>query len=243
MLRPRTSRVKLFEHFHLQDLKWHLNRKTGEVLRMMDRGGDSINNLLNWVLFNIFPTLVDIGIAVIYFTITFGPYFGMIVLTTMGGYIYFTVTVTEWRTKFRRHMNTADNAVRQKATDSLINAETVKLYSGEKFEAQVFESKIVNFQKFEWSSIASLGLLNVGQAFIITIGLACGALLMGYMVSSGRQSVGDFVLFITYVDLALSKSYIAPLFFKMACKQNLDLRCVLVPAPWVLGPKHVSNPE
>jgi len=89
--------------------------------------------------------------------------------------------------------------VRQKATDSLLNAETVKLYSGEEFEAATFMEKIVNFQKYEWTSIASLGLLNVGQAFIITIGLACGALLMGYTVSRGRQSVGDFVLFITYI--------------------------------------------
>ena len=79
----------------------------------MDRGGDSINNLLNWVVFSIAPTLIDIAIAIIYFTSQFGSYFGIIVFITMGGYIYFTITVTEWRTKFRREMNTRDNAVRR----------------------------------------------------------------------------------------------------------------------------------
>lgn len=94
---------------------------------MMDRGGDSINNILNYILFNIAPTIVDILIAIGYFTSTFGAYFGLIVFTTMGGYMWYTVVVTEWRTKFRRGMNTRDNAVRQKATDSLINVHRPKL--------------------------------------------------------------------------------------------------------------------
>eukprot|EP00039_Didymoeca_costata_P007214 m.97438 g.97438 ORF g.97438 m.97438 type:complete len:865 (+) comp13595_c0_seq5:351-2945(+) len=195
----RTIRVKLFHHFHAQDLKWHLNRKTGEVLRMMDRGGDSVNNLLNYILFNIAPTLADIAIAVTYFTTTFGSYFGLIVFTTMGGYIWFTVAVTEWRTKFRRNMNTRDNAVRQKATDSLLNAETVKLYCGEQFEVDSFRDKVLDFQVHEWYSISTLSLLNTGQSLIITSGLAAGSLLAGYMVSVGELTLGDFVLFITYL--------------------------------------------
>ena len=118
-----TTKVQLFEHFHAQDLKWHLNRKTGEVLRMMDRGAASINNLMNWLVFNIIPTLVDIAIAIIYFTSEFGSYFGIIVFVSMGCYIWYTIRFTEWRTKFRRNMNTRDNAVRQRVTDSLLNAE------------------------------------------------------------------------------------------------------------------------
>lgn len=223
----RTTRVKLFEHFHAQDLKWHLNRKTGEVLRMMDRGGDSINNLLNWVVFSIAPTLIDIAIAIIYFTSQFGSYFGIIVFTTMGGYIYFTVTVTEWRTKFRREMNTRDNNVRQKATDSLLNAETVKLYSGEAYERDSFRAKILDFQHHEWYSLASLGALNTGQAVIITVGLLGGSLLCAYEVSIGRQSLGQFVLFITYVIQLYSPLNWFGTYFRMIQAALVDMENML----------------
>lgn len=195
----RGMRVRLFRHFHDQDLKWHLSRKTGEVLRMMDRGSDSINNLLSYIIFNIAPTLIDIAIAVGFFTSKFGAYYGLIVFATMGTYIWFTVSVTEWRTKFRRTMNTKDNSIRQKATDSLLNAETVKLYLGERYEREDFEAKIVDYQAHEWRSLASLSLLNVGQSVVITVGLAGGTFLCGYEVSQGKLTIGDFVLFITYI--------------------------------------------
>ena len=117
----------------------------------------------------------------------------------MGTYIWFTVSVTEWRTKFRRTMNTKDNQIRQKATDSLLNAETVKLYLGERYEREDFEAKIVDYQAHEWRSLASLSLLNVGQSVVITVGLAGGTFLCGYEVSRGKLTIGDFVLFITYI--------------------------------------------
>ena len=145
---------------------------------MIDRGAESVNNLLNYVLFNIAPTLVDIGIAVAFFTSTFGAYFGLIVFATMGAYIWFTVRVTEWRTKFRRSMNTHDNTIRQKATDSLINAETVKLYSGERYEVGAFREKVLVYNTHEWRSLASLSLLNVGQGLIIALGMLGGTLLL-----------------------------------------------------------------
>ncbi|EGD79239.1 ATP-binding cassette sub-family B member 6 [Salpingoeca rosetta] len=109
----RISRVDTFEHLHSLSLRWHLSRKTGEVLQMVDRGTSSISSLLSYVLFNILPTLVDIAIACVYFTSSFGPYFGLTVFVTMMLYIYFTIVVTEWRTKFRRGMNTRDNQLRQ----------------------------------------------------------------------------------------------------------------------------------
>lgn len=117
--------------------------------------------------------------------------------TTMGTYIWITVAVTEWRTKFRREMNTHDNAIRQKATDSLLNAETVKLYSGEKYESRLYLDKILTYQTHEWRSLASLALLNCSQSTVIAVGLAAGAMLCGYEVSQGERTVGDFVMFIT----------------------------------------------
>eukprot|EP00050_Salpingoeca_kvevrii_P009079 m.306974 g.306974 ORF g.306974 m.306974 type:complete len:888 (-) comp19564_c0_seq1:48-2711(-) len=195
----RTVRVALFGHLHALSLRWHLSRKTGEVLRIMDRGTSSINNLLNYIVFSILPTLVDIGIAVAYFTTSFGAYFGLIVFVTMAAYIFATIGLTEWRTKYRREMNSRDNKARQQAVDSLLNFETVKYYNGEQFEVDRYTGCIRDYQSHEWKSLASLTLLNSAQSLVISLGLAAGALLCAYFVAQGELSVGDFVMYITYI--------------------------------------------
>ncbi|EDQ85337.1 uncharacterized protein MONBRDRAFT_29256, partial [Monosiga brevicollis MX1] len=195
----RIARTDMFRHLHSLSLRWHLSRKTGEVLRMVDRGTDSVNSLLSYVLFSILPTLVDIAIACVYFTSEFGPYFGLIVFTTMMLYIYATIAITEWRTKYRRSMNTHDNRLRQMAVDSLLNFETVKYHNGEQFELQRYDDKMIDYLHHFWLSNASLSLLNTVQSVIIISGLLGGTLLCGYLVSIGRLTVGDFVLYVTYV--------------------------------------------
>ena len=195
----RTMQVDLFKHLHALSLRWHLGRKTGEVLRVMDRGAQSINNLLSYILFNIVPTLVDIGIAVIYFVIAFDAWFGLIVFITMMVYILFTIHITEWRTKYRRAMNVRDNATRAKAVDSLLNFETVKYYNAEQYEVNNFNKAIVSYQTAEWKSLASLNVLNSGQNVIINVGLLLGATLCAYRVTQGILNVGDFVLYCTYI--------------------------------------------
>ena len=195
----RAMQVDLFTHLHALSLRWHLGRKTGEVLRVMDRGTQSINNLLSYILFNIVPTLVDIGIAVIYFVIAFDAWFGLIVFVTMMAYILFTINITEWRTKFRRDMNERDNATRAKAVDSLLNFETVKYYGAESYEVNRFNTAIVSYQEAEWKSLVSLNMLNSGQNVIINVGLLLGATLCAYRVTQGILNVGDFVLYCTYI--------------------------------------------
>eukprot|EP00043_Microstomoeca_roanoka_P013838 m.136026 g.136026 ORF g.136026 m.136026 type:complete len:877 (-) comp15861_c0_seq2:159-2789(-) len=195
----RVSRVNTFEHLHSLSLRWHLSRKTGEVLRMVDRGTESIGSLLSYILFNILPTLADIAVACVYFTTNFGPYFGLTVFITMALYIYSTVVTTEWRTKFRRGMNTRDNQLRQKAVDSLLNFETVKYYNGEEFEKKRYDDTMTEYLVWYWRSQASLNLLNVIQSVVITVGMLIGTLLCGYMVAQGELTVGDFVLFISYI--------------------------------------------
>eukprot|EP00054_Salpingoeca_dolichothecata_P011328 m.62926 g.62926 ORF g.62926 m.62926 type:complete len:853 (+) comp19412_c0_seq4:117-2675(+) len=195
----RRIRKKLFAHLHSLSLRWHLSRKTGEVLRMMDRGTTSINSVLSSIVFSILPTLVDIAIAIAYFTSSFGSYFGLIVFVTMASYITVTIYLTEWRTKFRRNMNSRDNTIRQKAVDSLLNFETVKLYCGEDFEVKRFDDTVADYQHHEWTSLSSLALLNSTQNVVITAGLLGGALLCGYLVAQGDLTVGDFVLFIAYI--------------------------------------------
>ena len=195
----RRLQVDVLSHLHSLSLRWHLGRKTGEVLRVMDRGTQSINNFLSYILFNIGPTLVDIGIAVIFFIVAFDVWFGLIVFTTMLCYILFTISVTEWRTKFRRDMNERDNAARAKAVDSLLNFETVKYYGAEAYEVNRFNTAIEGYQDAEWKSLASLNVLGFGQNIIITIGLLLGALLCAYRVTQGVLTAGDFVLFCTYI--------------------------------------------
>lgn len=196
----REVEVSLFKHLHGLSLRWHLSRKTGEVLRVMDRGTDSINNLLNYILFSIMPTLIDIVVAVVYFVTLFNVWFGIIVFITMMLYIAATVAVTEWRTKFQRSMNLADNATKARSVDSLLNFETVKYYGAEEFEVDAYREAVLNFQTEEMKSMVSLNLLNSLQNVIICGGLLAGSLLCVDMVVNHQQlTVGDYVLFSSYI--------------------------------------------
>ncbi|XP_065840366.1 ATP-binding cassette sub-family B member 6-like isoform X2 [Oscarella lobularis] len=195
----QTVQVDLFKHLHNLSLRWHLGRKTGEVLRVMDRGTQSINNLLTYVLFNIAPTIVDIAISIVYFIVAFNLWFGLIVFVTMTLYLVATIVITEWRTRHRRGTNQLDNETRQKAVDSLLNFETVKYYNAENYEVNRFQKSLLEYQVHERKSLASLVVLNSMQNLIITVGLLAGCLLCAKEVSDGARTVGDFVLFITYV--------------------------------------------
>ncbi|KAI2660502.1 ATP-binding cassette sub-family B member 6 [Labeo rohita] len=124
----RVVQVRLFAHLHDLSLRWHLGRRTGDVLRSIDRGTSSVNNLLSYIVFSIVPTIADIVIAIIYFVTYFSAWFGLIVFICMFLYLTLTIIITEWRTKYRREMNTQDNIAKSKAVDSLLNFETVGDY-------------------------------------------------------------------------------------------------------------------
>uniref|UniRef100_A0A0U9HU18 ATP-binding cassette sub-family B member 6 n=1 Tax=Chrysomela populi TaxID=154003 RepID=A0A0U9HU18_CHRPP len=196
----REVEVELFRHLHSLSLRWHLGRKTGEVLRVMDRGTDSINNLLSYIIFSIFPTIVDILIAVIYFIAAFNLWFGVIVFITMILYIIITILVTEWRTKFQRRMNLADNATKARSVDSLLNFETVKYYGAEQYEVDAFKEAILKYQDEEFKSSITLNILNTVQNIIICGGLLAGSLLCVHLVVDKHElKAGDYVLFATYI--------------------------------------------
>ena len=194
----RETQVGLFQHLHNLSLRWHMSRKTGEVLRVMDRGTGSINNLMSYLVFNIFPTIADVLIAIIYFAFAFNIWFGVIIIITMAIYLASTILITEWRTKFRRSMNTADNEQRTTSVDSLLNAETVKYFSMESYEVNRYKEKILSYQDEEWRSSASLIMLNVFQSFVMNGGLLGISLYCVYFVSDKELIVGDFVLLGTY---------------------------------------------
>ena len=194
----REIQVGLFKHLHGLSLRWHLGRKTGEVLRVMDRGTNSINSLMQYLVFSILPTIIDIIIAIIYFAVTFNIWFGLVILGTMAAYLISTIAITEWRTKYRRKMNTADNEQRTRSVDSLLNAETVKYFSAEDWEAERYREAIVDYQTEEFKSSASLVLLNILQGFTMNGGFLGLGLYCSWLVSAGTLTVGDFVLLGAY---------------------------------------------
>ncbi|XP_078491285.1 ATP-binding cassette sub-family B member 6 [Ciona intestinalis] len=195
----RLVQVRLFSHLHSLSLRWHLSRKTGEVLRSIDRGTISINNLLSYIVFNIIPTICDIMIAIVYFITAFNAWFGLIVFICLALYLVATIIITEWRTKFRRDMNTKDNKAKQRAIDSLLNFETVKYYNAEDHEVRTFDEAIKDYQESEYLTNTSLVFLNLSQNTIINAGLFVGSMLCARYVLDDKFQIGDFVLFGTYI--------------------------------------------
>ncbi|XP_037011376.2 ATP-binding cassette sub-family B member 6 [Artibeus jamaicensis] len=195
----RKMELRLFSHLHELSLRWHLGRRTGEVLRIVDRGTSSVTGLLSYLVFNVIPTLADIIIGIVYFSTFFNAWFGLIVFLCMSLYLILTIVVTEWRTKFRRAMNAQENATQSRAVDSLLNFETVKYYNAEGYEVDRYGEAILKYQDLEWKSSASLVLLNQTQNLVIGLGLLAGSLLCAYFVGEQKLQVGDFVLFGTYI--------------------------------------------
>ncbi|CAO3563416.1 unnamed protein product [Mortierella alpina] len=195
----RELAVKMFEHLLNLSLRFHLNRKTGEMLRVQDRGVSSIVTLLSSLLFNILPCLVDIAVACVVLTRAFDIYFGIIVFITMMCYIYATILMTDWRTRYRRESNALDNAVEARAVDSLLNYETIKLFATEEYEVGKYTDAIRAYQKADRKSQYTLGILNTTLNFVIQGGLALGCLLCAKRVSQGEMDEGGFVMYYTYI--------------------------------------------
>uniref|UniRef100_A0A8D0KR33 ATP binding cassette subfamily B member 6 (Langereis blood group) n=1 Tax=Strix occidentalis caurina TaxID=311401 RepID=A0A8D0KR33_STROC len=152
-----------------------------------------------YIVFSIIPTIADIVIGIVYFTSVFSAWFGLIIFVCMSLYLTLTIFITEWRTKYRRDMNTRDNEAKSRAVDSLLNFETVKYYNAESYEVNRFNDAIIKYQVSEWKVSASLGLLNQTQNLVIGLGLLAGSLLCAYFVTENKLQVGDFVLFGTYI--------------------------------------------
>ncbi|KAG0029773.1 Homocysteine S-methyltransferase 1 [Podila clonocystis] len=195
----RELAVKMFEHLLNLSLRFHLNRKTGEMLRVQDRGVSSIVTLLTSLLFNILPCLVDIAVACIVLTQSFDIYFGIIVGVTMMCYIYATILMTDWRTRYRRESNALDNAVEARAVDSLLNYETIKLFATEEFEVGKYMDAIQAYQMADQKSQYTLAILNTTLNLVIQGGLALGCLLCAKRVAQKEMEVGEFVRYYAYI--------------------------------------------
>jgi ATP-binding cassette subfamily B protein len=190
----RRVALKVFEHLHALSLRFHLERQTGGVSRDIERGAAGIRFLLNFMLFNILPTLLEIGFVAGILFVKYDPWFGIVTLGTLAVYVVFTLWVTEWRMIFRRTMNEMDSKANTRAIDSLLNYETVKYFGNEGYEARRYDETLQAWEKAAIRNQTSLSILNVGQGFIIAAGVTVLMLLAGQGVTSGKMTIGDLVL-------------------------------------------------
>jgi ABC-type transport system involved in Fe-S cluster assembly fused permease/ATPase subunit len=195
----RDVALSTFRHLHELSLRFHLDRQTGGLSRAIERGTKGIDFLLTFMLFNIIPTLLEIGLVCGILWVLFDIRYALVTFGTIAGYIAFTLAVTEWRLEYRRRMNATDQEANTRAIDSLLNYETVKYFGNEGYEAKRFDQALARYEQAAVQSKVSLALLNIGQAAIIGSGLTLIMAMAGQGVMDGTLTVGDFVLVNTYL--------------------------------------------
>ena len=189
----------VFRKLHDLSLRYHLERRTGGLAADIERGSRSIRFLINFSLFNIAPTLLEILMVAGILFAKYDPWFGGITLATLCVYIFFTLTVTNWRLKYRRTMNETDAAANARAVDSLLNYETVKYFNNEDYEAQRLNHDLRRAEEASVQSEISLAWLNGGQAAIIALGVSTMMGLAANGVGKGSMTIGDLVLVNAYL--------------------------------------------
>jgi ATP-binding cassette, subfamily B, heavy metal transporter len=183
-----------FKHLHALSLKFHLERRTGGLSRIISRGINGVDSVLRFSLFNTFPTMLEIAMVCGVLAYSFGwTYVGVIVLTVVA-YLWFTYWATERRIDIRRAMNNADNDAGTKAIDSLLNFETVKYFGNESHEANRYDSSMAVYEQAAIKTWVSLAVLNAGQAAIYSVGLTIVMVMAGYSITKGASTIGDFVM-------------------------------------------------
>jgi ABC-type transport system involved in Fe-S cluster assembly fused permease/ATPase subunit len=190
----RRVAIQVFSHLHALSLRFHLQRQTGGVSRDIERGTRGISFLLNFMLFNILPTLLEISLVAIILITRYDIWFAVIVFVTLAAYIALTLVVTEWRMIFRRTMNDMDSKANTQAIDSLLNYETVKYFGNETWEAQRYDSHMQRWEAAAVRNQTSLAALNSGQSAIIALGATLLLWLAADGVIEGSMSLGDLVL-------------------------------------------------
>jgi len=199
----RRVATETFAHMHRLSLRYHLEKRTGRLTRIIERGVKSIEFLFRFLLFNIGPTFLQLIIVAIAFTLAFDWRFAAIAIVIVVTYVAFTVITTEWRLKFRREMNRQDNEAAAKAVDSLLNYETVKYFSAEGFETKRYDGAMAGYMKAAIRSRTSLSTVNIGQSFLMSLGLIGVILLSANAVLANEMKLGD----ITAVTLVMSQLY------------------------------------
>ncbi|AKJ31221.1 ABCB family ABC transporter ATP-binding protein/permease [Caldimonas brevitalea] len=190
----RSISLQVFRHLHSLSLRFHLERQTGGMTRDIERGTRGVHSLISYSLYSIIPTLIEVVLVLSLLGLKFDAWFAGITAFALVFYIGFTVTVTEWRTKFRKTMNELDSKAHTKAIDSLLNYETVKYFNNEDYEAGRYNESLESLRRAKLKSQSTLSLLNSGQQFIIATALVGMLWRATEGVAAGRMTLGDLVM-------------------------------------------------
>lgn len=190
----RQLALETFQHIHALSLRYHITRKTGGLSRIIERGVKGVDFLLRFMLFSVGPLVLELLLTGIILALVFDISYLIVLVVTIGLYVWFTFTVTEWRVKIRKEMNEQDTDANQKAIDSLLNYETVKYFGAEKREAARYDGAMEGYERAAIKTSLSLAFLNFGQAVIITAGLVIVMVMAAIGVQAGELTTGDFVM-------------------------------------------------
>ncbi|MFO0122195.1 MAG: ABC transporter transmembrane domain-containing protein, partial [Inhella sp.] len=190
----RAISLQVFRHLHDLSLRFHLERQTGGMTRDIERGTRAVHSLISFSLYSILPTLIEVVLVLSLLGGLFDWAFAAITGAALVLYVTYTITVTEWRTKFRRQLNEIDSATHTQAIDSLLNYETVKYFGAEDFEARRYDASLERLRQAQLKSQTTLSLLNTGQQLIIATALVLMLWRATQGVSEGRLSLGDLVM-------------------------------------------------
>ena len=190
----RSIALQVFGHLHALSLRFHLERQTGGMTRDIERGTRGVQSLISYSLYSIFPTLIEVIMVLTLLGTKFDMGYVWITLVALVLYVTFTVTVTEWRTKFRREMNELESTSQTRAIDSLLNYETVKYFNNEAFEARRYDEALEKLRRARIKSQTTLSLLNAGQQLVIAIALVLMLWRATQGVAEGHMTLGDLVM-------------------------------------------------
>jgi ATP-binding cassette, subfamily B, heavy metal transporter len=184
----------VFEHMHALSLRFHLERKTGGLTRVLERGRNAIETIVRMVIMQLVPTVIELSFIIVVLLYQFDWRYVALIVVTVACYMLYTYFATEWRIGIRRKMNDSDSDANVKAIDSLLNYETVKYFVAEEREAARYDRAMARYEDASVRSYVSLAVLNAGQATIFTIGLAGAMVMCAYGIKQGTHTVGDFIM-------------------------------------------------
>ena len=190
----RSISLEVFRHLHALSLRFHLERQTGGMTRDIERGTRGVHSLISYSLYSIIPTLIEVTLVLTLLAVKFDMWFAWITIIALVFYVSFTVTVTEWRTQFRKKMNEMDSTAHSRAIDSLLNYETVKYFNNEEFEAKRYDENLERYRRAAVKSQTTLSLLNTGQQLIIAVALVIMLYRATQGVVDGHMTLGDLVM-------------------------------------------------
>jgi ATP-binding cassette subfamily B protein len=190
----RRLAYRTFVHMHELSLRFHLERKTGGLTRVLERGRNAIETIVRMVILQLSPTIIELALIVAVLMWQFDWRYVAVIMATVAVYLAYTYHATEWRIGIRRRMNESDTDANIKAIDSLLNYETVKYFSAEQREAERYDKSMMRYETASVSAYTSLAVLNAGQAVIFTLGLAAAMVMCAFEIKAGTKTIGDFVL-------------------------------------------------